>query len=245
MTEVGLHRGEHVCALSLKMQGGIDERQLQQWVMERSVPWQVWVNDVCIVGSPSDLFYDLPDFAVRIPFAPSNFTQINPLVNRALVAQAVEWLAIEEGEEVMDLFAGLGNFSLPIARRGAHILAVEGVQEMVRRGAEISSANGLAKHVKHIQADLFEVSPKTVKMWAKHQKWLLDPPRAGAHFLMQTLSSNSAMPKRMVYVSCDAATLARDAKVLKEQGYRFIRGRVANMFAQTAHIESISVFERR
>lgn len=238
---VSLHRGEAVCALALVAKKHLPLAVLQRWASAQARQWQVWVNGVCVFGEPKALFYDLPAFEVKVMFAPEDFTQVNAAVNQALVAQAVDWV-VPEGRRIMDFFAGLGNFSLPFARLGGEVQAIEGVQEMVKRGNEIAQYNGLAEKVSHQRADLFTVTRADVKRWQQADVWFLDPPRAGAQAVVEAAVKTKVA--RVVYVSCDAATLARDVKILLAGGYQIRAARVANMFARTAHIESIMLFER-
>lgn len=181
------------------------------------------------------LSYLLPELALEINFAPEDFTQINGAINRQLVQLVLQELQVEKGEKVLDLFCGLGNFSLPLARAGAQVLAIEGVKEMVQKGQLNAQANKLALEFR--AADL----GKTIN-WQPldgFKKWLIDPPRAGAKEL---LTAMPLRPRRLVYVSCNPSTLARDAAILLAKGYRFESGRLLNMFAQTAHVESLCVF---
>jgi 23S rRNA (uracil1939-C5)-methyltransferase len=184
----------------------------------------------------SDLYYELPDFAVRLHFRPTDFTQVNHAVNRLLVALAIELLDPQPGERIADLFCGLGNFSLPIARRGAQVIGFEGSAELVQRARENAAANGLVAQFE--ATDLFAPN---LAPFGRFDKLLVDPPRQGA---IEIVKSPLAA-RRIVYVSCDPATLARDAGVLVHtQGYRLVAAGVINMFPHTAHVESITLFEK-
>jgi 23S rRNA (uracil1939-C5)-methyltransferase len=186
----------------------------------------------------SELYYELPEFGVRIAFRPTDFTQVNHGVNRILVSRAVRLLEPRPGERVADLFCGLGNFSLPLARRGAQVIGFEGSRQLVERARENAAANGLVAQFE--LADLFKAGVGT---FGPFQKMLIDPPREGAIELIKTLPPD--WPQRIVYVSCDAATLARDAGVLVNvQGFRLAAAGVVNMFPHTAHVESVALFER-
>jgi 23S rRNA (uracil1939-C5)-methyltransferase len=186
----------------------------------------------------SELYYELPEFGLRIHFRPTEFTQVNPALNRILVSRALRLLDPQPGERVADLFCGLGNFSLPIASRGAEVVGFEGSAELVERARANASANGLVAQFQ--VADLFRHG---VAAFGPFDKLLLDPPREGAIELVKSLARN--WPRRIVYVSCDPATLARDAAVLvHRQSFRFAAAGVANMFPHTAHVESITLFER-
>ena len=143
----------------------------------------------------------------------------------------------------MDFFCGLGNFSLPVARRGARVTGVEGVAAMAATARAHAQNHGLADLAEFQAADLFAVTPQQLARWARADKWLLDPPRSGAQALVTALLGPH-WPKRIVYVSCNPATLARDAAILVGKGYAVRAGGVFNMFPQTAHVESMMVFER-
>ena len=186
----------------------------------------------------SELYYALPEFGLRIHFRPTEFTQVNPALNRILVSRALRLLEPQPGERVGDLFCGLGNFSLPIASRGADVVGFEGSAELVERARANAAANGLV--VQFQVADLFKHG---IAAFGPFDKLLIDPPREGAIELVKSLART--WPRRIVYVSCDPATLARDAGVLvHSQGFRFAAAGVANMFPHTAHVESITLFER-
>jgi 23S rRNA (uracil1939-C5)-methyltransferase len=185
-----------------------------------------------------ELFYTLPEFGVRIAFRPTDFTQVNHAVNRLLVSRAVRLLDPQPGERIGDLFCGLGNFSLPLATRGAQVISIEGSKSLVERARQNALANGLT--VQFEVANLFEPN---LAPFGVFDKLLLDPPREGAIELVKALPD--ASPRRIVYVSCDAATLARDAGVLVHtKGFRLAAAGVINMFPHTAHVESIALFER-
>jgi len=186
----------------------------------------------------SELYYDLPEFGLRIRFRPTDFTQVNHAVNRILVSRAVRLLDPQPGERVADLFCGLGNFSLPIATRAAQVVGFEGSRELVERARQNAVANRAVAQFEAV--DLFR---QDVKAYGPFQKMLLDPPREGAIEIVKSLPDD--WPRRVVYVSCDQATLARDAGVLVHtKGFRLAAAGVVNMFPHTAHVESIAVFER-
>jgi 23S rRNA (uracil1939-C5)-methyltransferase len=186
----------------------------------------------------SELYYDLPEFGVRLRFGPTDFTQVNPGVNRVLVARAVRLLDPQPGERVADLFCGLGNFSLPLARRGAQVIGFEGSAALVERARANAAANGLVAQFE--VANLFKAD---LAPFAPFQKILVDPPREGAVEIVKSLPES--WPQRIVYVSCDPATLARDAGVLVHaKGFRLSAAGVVNMFPHTAHVESMAVFDR-
>jgi len=190
--------------------------------------------------------YRLPDFAIEMRFRPTDFTQVNHDVNRVLVRRALGLLAVQPGERVADMFCGLGNFTLPLARVGAQVVGVEGSAPLIARAKENAVANGLAERVEYHVANLFTATPESLAAWGRFDKMLIDPPREGAMELIKALGApGESGPSRIVYVSCNPATLARDAAVLvNEKGYRLAAAGIANMFPHTSHVESIALFER-
>ena len=189
------------------------------------------------------LGYALADFGVRIEFQPTDFTQVNVAMNRMLVRRAVGLLEPTEGDAVADFFCGLGNFSLPIARRGAQVVGVEGSAPLVRRAQANAQANGLADRARFVAADLFEATAASLEALGAMDKALLDPPREGAIALVKALPAEQL--SRVVYVSCNPATLARDASVLvHERGFALRKAGIVNLFPHTAHVESVALFTR-
>jgi 23S rRNA (uracil1939-C5)-methyltransferase len=212
---------------------------------------------------PPPLAYALPEYGVRIGFLPADFTQVNHEVNAMLVRRAMQLLAPRPDERVLDLFCGLGNFALPIARLGARVAGFEGSAALVERARANAAANGLA--VEFAAADLFD--PAACARLPACDAMLIDPPREGAIEVVKALGEAGAeeaeeaeeaagaagagpvaatpSPGRIVYVACDPATLARDAGVLVHvKGYRLVAAGVANMFPHTAHVESVALFVR-
>jgi len=186
-----------------------------------------------------DLCYALPEFGVRIHFGPTDFTQVNHAVNAVLVRRAVGLLDPRPGERVLDLFCGLGNFTLPLAARAGAVVGVEGSEALVKRARRNAAANGLP--AQFVVANLFD--EHACAALPRCDKLLLDPPREGAVAVIKALDGDA--PARIVYVSCDPATLARDAGILVHaKGYRLAAAGVVNMFPHTAHVESLAVFER-
>jgi len=186
----------------------------------------------------SELHYELPEFGLRIRFRPTEFTQVNFAMNRVLVSRAVRLLDPQPGERVADLFCGLGNFSLPLAARGAQVIGFEGSSSLVERARANAAANGLVAQFEAV--DLFKTG---IGPFGPFQKLLIDPPREGAIEIVKAFPDD--WPRRIVYVSCDPATLARDAGVLVHtRGFRLAAAGVVNMFPHTAHVESIALFER-
>ncbi|WP_060990044.1 23S rRNA (uracil(1939)-C(5))-methyltransferase RlmD [Photobacterium leiognathi] len=182
-------------------------------------------------------YYDIED--VRLTFSPKDFIQVNRAVNQKMVEQAINWLDVQPQDRVLDLFCGLGNFSLPLARRAKAVVGVEGVDEMVARATANAVANRL-DNATFYQANLDEDVTKLV--WAQEQfdKILLDPARAGAAGVMQHIVNLA--PSKVVYVSCNPATLARDSQILLQQGYKLARLGMMDMFPHTGHLESMALF---
>jgi 23S rRNA (uracil1939-C5)-methyltransferase len=203
------------------------------------------------------LCYRLPEFGIEMPFKPADFTQVNHLMNRSLVSRALRLLEVQAGDRVLDLFCGIGNFSLPLALTASAVLGIEGLAGLVERATENAAHNQLSHKARFIQSDLFEVSIDTIVSWGKAERWLIDPPREGAMAICQALANivqasaagqhewDGFLPKRIVYVSCNPKTLARDAAILVHQaGYQLQSAGIINMFPHTSHVESIGVFER-
>jgi 23S rRNA (uracil1939-C5)-methyltransferase len=211
---------------------------------------QVWLQskgpDTVHRMYPQDapgLSYSLPEFGVKMDFRPTDFTQVNVQINQLLMRRAMQLLDPQPGERIADLFCGLGNFSLPIASRGARVVGIEGSEALVARAGENARANGLEANSEFHAANLFEATPDSLAALGHFDKMLIDPPRDGAIQLVKALGEDA--PQRIVYVSCSPASLARDAAVLvHEKGYVLRGAGIANMFPQTAHVESIAVFER-
>lgn len=196
---------------------------------------KVWPED-----GQQRLHYRLEEFGLTLQFHPLDFTQVNPAINQQMVRQAIEFLDLQAGERVLDLFCGLGNFTLPLATKAAWVVGVEGDEAMVSRGRENAALNGLS-NVEFHGADLTQ--PFEGQPWAHggFDKILIDPPRSGALEIVSKMTVFK--PRRIVYVSCNPATLARDAGELKKQGYRLLKAGVMDMFPHTTHVESIAVFE--
>jgi len=193
--------------------------------------------------SGARLSYLLPEYGLEFEFRPTDFTQVNHAVNRVLVRRALRLLDPQPGERIVDLFCGLGNFTLPIACSGASVVGVEGSQALVERGRECAVANGLADRVEFAVANLFECTPESLALLGRFDKMLIDPPREGAIEVIKALPADG--PQRIVYVSCNPATLARDAAVLVHvKGYCFRAAGAVNMFPHTGHVESVAVFEK-
>ncbi|MDH3926036.1 MAG: methyltransferase domain-containing protein, partial [Xanthomonadales bacterium] len=173
----------------------------------------------------------------------SDFIQVNTGMNRKMIHRAVELLQPEQGDRILDLFCGLGNFTLPIARQGGEVTGVEGGAELVRLAAENAVRNGLA-NVSFFAADLNEEPGAAPWLKGGYDKVLVDPPRSGAEFILPHIAASGA--SRIVYVSCHPASLARDAGILvHDHGFRLLGAGVMDMFPHTGHVESIALFERK
>lgn len=186
------------------------------------------------------LSYGLPEFGLNMKFHPTDFTQVNQDINQDMIRMAMDFMDIQPGERILDLFCGLGNFTLPLATKAAEVVGVEGDDAMVVRGRENAEHNGL-NNVSFYGADL--TKPFDDQPWGRggFDKILIDPPRSGALEIVSKMTVFK--PKRIVYVSCNPATLARDAGELKKQGYKLLKAGVMDMFPHTTHVESIAVFE--
>jgi len=205
-------------------------------------------------GTPA-LAYTLPEYDVVMPFKPTDFTQVNHAINRTLVHRALALLDAQPNERVIDWFCGLGNFTLPIARRAAEVLGIEGSEALVARSRENAELNGLSGKTRFEARNLFELAPADLARYGRADRWLVDPPREGAFALAKAVADavqdpstapDWQPPTRIVYVSCNPATLARDAGLLVHQaGYTAVLAGAVNMFPHTAHVESIAVFEKQ
>ena len=227
-----------------------------QWWLQPKGPDSVALLD----EGGEQLGYSLPQFGIDMPFKPTDFTQVNPHINRVLVQRALGLLQVQKSERVIDWFCGLGNFTLPLATQAREVLGVEGAETLVARSRQNYKHNQALARTGHALAatdfvarNLFEMTPEVLVQDGRADKWLVDPPREGAFALVQALAAQIqnggnpdwAPPTRIVYVSCNPATLARDAGVLvNEAGYVCKSAGVVNMFPHTAHVESIAVFER-
>ena len=188
----------------------------------------------------SQLTYSLPDDDVRYEFLPTDFTQVNADLNKKMIKQAIELLVLQKDSKVLDLFCGIGNFSLPLARHCQQVIGIEGSETLVDRARHNASINNI-DNVEYLAADLTKDIPVEIK---GIDRMLLDPPRSGALEVVSRMKEIG--PKRIVYVSCNIATLARDAgELVKNQGYRLCAAGIMDMFPHTSHVESIAVFERK
>jgi 23S rRNA (uracil1939-C5)-methyltransferase len=257
LPQIELAAGDEVVALVLRHLeplSAADASRLRDFAAHHGVQW--WLQPggpdtvhLLDAGGPT-LAYGLPEFGVRMPFKPTDFTQVNPQINRVLVQRAIRLLGVEPEHRVIDWFCGLGNFSLPLARLAREVLGVEGSEALVQRARDNALANGCAERARFVAQNLFEFGPADLQRHGPADRWLIDPPREGAFALAKAVadvhaSGGFSLPGRIVYVSCNPATLARDAGLLVHQGgYRCSAAGVVNMFPHTAHVESLAVFDR-
>ena len=233
-----------------------DQNRLRSFAATHGVQW--WLQPkgpdtahLLDEGGP-ELAYALPEFGITMPFKPTDFTQVNHAINSVLVGRALRLLAPGPAERVIDWFCGLGNFTLPMATRCAQVLGIEGSESLVQRARDNASLNGLAHKTQFAARNLFDLTSDDLVAQGQAQKWLIDPPREGAFALVKALvdlhdapRDGWQPPQRIVYVSCNPATLARDAGLLVHHaGYRCTAAGAVNMFPHTAHVESMAVFER-
>ena len=264
--QIELACGDHVTALVLRhleplSNGDID--LLKLFAIEHHVQW--WLqpkgpDTVALLEGQSEeqLAYALPEFGVTMPFRPTDFTQVNPHINRVLVTRALRLLDARADERVIDWFCGLGNFTLPIATMAGQVLGIEGSDALVARARDNLAWNQSQRKTtfaptQFAARNLFDMTPELLVADGSADKWLVDPPREGAFALAQALAAlhqepdlkqGWKPPRRIVYVSCNPATLARDAGLLvNAAGYTFSAAGAVNMFPHTAHVESMAVFD--
>ena len=190
---------------------------------------------------PELMHYRLDDYNVELQFEPYQFTQVNSEINKKMIARAIELLEVTKEDNVLDLFCGLGNFTLPIATKCKSIIGVEGDADSIKQAQANAALNDI-QNAKFYCANLFE--PPYNREWSQQRfdKVLLDPPRTGAKQVIDFF--NQWQPQKIVYVSCNPATLARDAALIIEQGYTLQKAGVMDMFPHTQHVESIALFEK-
>lgn len=256
MPQIELAIGEDVTAMVLRIMAPLtadDETKLKAFADQYGVQWWLQVKgpETAVPFYPLDkqLHYLLPEFGVRMPFKPVDFTQVNHHINRVLVSKALRLLEVQTTDRVADLFCGLGNFTLPLATQGSEVVGIEGSTTLTERALENALANGLSEKTSFSTRNLFEVTTDDLIALGKFDRILVDPPRDGAMALCQALVGLAQvrpemLPKRIVYVSCSPSTLARDAGILVlEAGYKLSKAGVVNMFPHTSHVESMAVFD--
>jgi 23S rRNA (uracil1939-C5)-methyltransferase len=213
-----------------------------QWWLQPKGPDSIHLLEK---DSTNLLAYDIPEFGIRMPFKPTDFTQVNHAINQVLVSKAIALLDPKPDDRVVDLFCGLGNFTLPLARVSREVLGIEGSQALVDRAQAAALGNAIA-NCQFEARNLFEMTVDQFRALGRIDRLLIDPPREGALAVCEALAALAAdeRPKRLVYVSCNPATLARDtAIVCHHGGWRLMKAGVVNMFPHTGHVESIAVFE--
>ena len=217
-----------------------EQQQLIEFAQQRGITCYLLAGEQeLILLHGSDAVYS--EIGSQISFLPTNFIQVNREVNEKMVVQALEWLELTPTDRVLDLYCGLGNFSLPMAKKASYVVGVEGIQSMVDQATKNALSNDI-DNVAFYQANLEEAISD--KIWAsdKFDKVLLDPARAGASGVVDQLSQLGV--NRVVYVSCNPATLARDCQSILEQGFKLTRLGMLDMFPHTSHLESMALFQR-
>jgi len=256
LPQIELAVGDDTTALVLRHLEPLPEEDLERlrrFAAVHGVEW--WLQPKgpdtahTLDGAASELAYSLPEFGIRMPFRPTDFTQVNQDINRVLVSRAVRLLASEPGDRVIDWFCGLGNFTLPLATHAASVLGIEGGAALLVRAREAARLNGLAEKTRFEASNLFEVTSQSLAALGTADRWLVDPPREGAFAIAKALAEQPAAgwtaPRRIVYVSCNPATLARDAGLIVHRaGYGCSAAGAVNMFPHTAHVESLALFAR-
>ncbi len=246
--------------------------QIQWWLQPQGIdsvhlmPSQLTGSSANYPEQEKTLSYALPEFSVEMPYQPTDFTQVNPYINQVLVSKAVQLLHPQPTDTVIDWFCGLGNFTLALATKVTQVIGIEGSDQLVQRAKDNYALNQEARAktrghesdvhpsrrcpVTFLSQNLFQITPDQLQSLGAAQRWLIDPPREGAYELVKALAQlmdakdiNFQAPTKIVYVSCNPATLARDANVLVQGGYVLKSAGIVNMFPHTAHVESLAVFE--
>jgi len=247
--QIEMAMGDSVCVLIFRLLAPLDETDRERLLaFGPSQGVAIYVQEAGpesirpLSGEAADLSYQLPDFELTLHFLPSDFTQVNSDINRQMVRRAVELLELQPADRVLDLFCGLGNFTLPLARRCGEVSGVEGDAGLVARARDNARRNHI-DNCRFYTANLYEDLDNEPWLQDRFDKALLDPPRSGAQEVLPHLPRLGV--ERLVYVSCYPGTLARDAGILvHELGYRLLSAGVMDMFPHTAHVESIAVFGR-
>ena len=256
MPQIEVAIGEEVTAMVLRIMApltGADETLLRAFADQWNIQWWLQTKgpETAAPFYPLDkeLYYTLPEFNVKMPFKPVDFTQVNHMINRVLVHKALNLLDVQPQDRVADLFCGLGNFTLPLATLAREVVGIEGSTTLTERALSNAMANGLSDKTTFSTRNLFDVTAEDLVALGKFDRMLIDPPRDGAMALSQALAALRAshpelLPTRIVYVSCSPSTLARDAGILThEAGYVLKKAGVVNMFPHTSHVESMAVFD--
>ena len=246
--QIEVSMGDGACVLIFRLlqaPAGQDLARLDAFGKQQG--FSIWVQEGGaqslhpLPGHAVDLCYGLPQFALRLHFQPTDFTQVNAELNRLMVAQALALLDPQPGDQILDLFCGLGNFTLPLAQRAAQVVGVEGEAGLVARGRDNAERNGL-HNLRFYTSDLYQPLDNEPWLHERFDKALLDPPRSGALQVLDHLPRVGV--RRILYISCYPSTLARDAdRLVNALGYRLRAAGVMDMFPHTAHVESIALFE--
>ncbi|WAW09498.1 23S rRNA (uracil(1939)-C(5))-methyltransferase RlmD [Oxalobacter vibrioformis] len=254
---IGEEEGQSLTVMVLRIMAPLsveDEVRLKTFADQYGVQWWLQTKGpetvTLFYPDTQQLQYSLPEFSVTMPFKPSDFTQVNHQINQVLVSKAVRLLGIFPDDRVGDLFCGLGNFTLPIARQAKEVVGMEGSEALTERAKAAARLNGLSEKTDFFTRNLFEMNEEGWVSAGRFDRILVDPPRDGALAVCQTIAALTGeyaqfKPSRIVYVSCNPSTLARDAGVLVNVGgYALKLAGVVNMFPHTSHVESIAVFDR-
>ncbi|NLC23761.1 MAG: 23S rRNA (uracil(1939)-C(5))-methyltransferase RlmD [Oxalobacter sp.] len=254
---IGEAEGQSLTVMVLRIMAPLsveDEVRLKTFADQYGVQWWLQTKGpetvTLFYPDTQQLQYCLPEFSVTMPFKPSDFTQVNHQINQVLVSKAVRLLGIFPDDRVGDLFCGLGNFTLPIARQAKEVVGMEGSEALTERAKAAARLNGLSEKTDFFTRNLFEMNEEGWVSAGRFDRILVDPPRDGALAVCQTIAALTGeyaqfKPSRIVYVSCNPSTLARDAGVLVNVGgYALKLAGVVNMFPHTSHVESIAVFDR-
>ena len=218
-----------------------DQERFKAFATEHGYNLHLKTDEVtlCLNAQEQDC-YTLAKHDIQLHYHPGDFLQVNAVVNEAMIQQAIDWLDLSDNDVVLDLFSGLGNFTLPIARHVKHVIGIEGVDTMVERASKNAALNNIG-NASFFRADLSDNNQKQKWFKESYTKIILDPPRTGAYELINQLPARA---KSILYVSCEPSALARDSKLLQEKGYRLTRYNVMDMFPHTSHIESMALFTK-
>jgi len=250
ITHLQLFYLEQECFLIIRTTNNLtdqDKQALKQFAVEQNAhvllePEKQKYENVSEKTFPAEILLEYRIKELAFQFQPQNFIQINDEVNQQMVKQALDWLELTPDDLVLDLFSGVGNFTLPLAQKVRQVMAVEGVNDMVKRLKQNAALNNI-KNVSAHQADLSQIDDRRKPQWLKPiDKLLLDPARDGAFDVVKKIPILA--PKKILYVSCNPATMARDVKQLLSAGYRLTKVGLLNMFPHTSHVEAMALLEK-
>jgi 23S rRNA (uracil1939-C5)-methyltransferase len=243
--------GDAHCALVFRHLQALENSDLERLArFSRELDVDIYLQDAGVdsvrpldPASTRQLYYLLPEHDIRIEFGPTDFIQVNGEVNRLMVNRALTLLEPAKEDEILELFCGIGNFSLPFARHAGRVVGAEGDRLLVERARSNALLNDL-DNTEFVTADLYTDQVESLSRYASCNKLFLDPPRSGAVEVVRDLVPK-LRPERIVYVSCNPATLARDSEILvHQQGYTLTAAGIIDMFPHTAHVESVALFQR-